>query len=78
MKRKRLGHVKRGIIRALIAAGGRECTTRELFPWCFPRAEDRPSRARHNQARSIRRAGDKVAVRVGRRARLGIVWRLRE
>ena len=59
-------HVRRGVTRALTALG--EATTREIMTWTHPRKIwDQPRRLpreRNNAARSIRRAADRIAVRV--------------
>jgi hypothetical protein len=60
--------VQRGILRAFILAPER--TTRELMEWTHTLALYRGRRSRwrrHDYAKSIRRAADRIAVRVGRR-----------
>jgi hypothetical protein len=75
----RIGRVQRGIRRAFIA-DDREWSTRQLMAWTHVRAlyEGRSTyRERHYYARDIRRAADRLAIRVGRRWPDGIIWRLR-
>jgi hypothetical protein len=72
------GRVVRGIQRAFIASPGVELTTRDLWEWTHPRelrCEDRHRRL--NICRAIRKAADKLAIRVGRVWPDGNVWRLR-
>jgi hypothetical protein len=80
------GRVVRGVRRAFLASGGRELTTRDLWEWTHPRETQCRDRFRRlNICRAIRKAADKLAVRVGRvwpsksphSAPGGIVWRLR-
>jgi hypothetical protein len=76
---KRIGRVQRGILRAFILAPER--TTRELMEWTHTLAlyRGRQSRwQRHDYAKSIRRAADRIAVRIGRRWPDGIIWRAKE
>ena len=76
---KRIGRVQRGILRAFILAPER--TTRELMEWTHTLALYRGRRSRwqrHDYAKSIRRAADRIAVRIGRRWPDGIIWRAKE
>jgi Ser/Thr protein kinase RdoA (MazF antagonist) len=76
---KRIGRVQRGVRRAFIVAP--DWTTRELMAWTHTLALYRGRRSRwqrHDYAKSIRRAADRLATRVGRRWPDGIVWRARE
>jgi hypothetical protein len=62
----------------LLPAPGAELTTRDLWEWTHPR--ETMCRDRHrrlNICRAIRKAADKMAVRVGRVWPHGNVWRLR-
>ena len=78
---KHVGRVTRRIMRGFVASGGADLTTRQLMQWTHVRAlyEGRNSpRERHYYARDIRRACQKLAIRVGRRWPDGILWRLRK
>jgi hypothetical protein len=72
------GFVVLGIRRAFRALPGQTLSSRELLAWTYPRGAGRPLRSRCNHYRSIRRAADKVAVRVGRRWPHGVLWKLRD
>jgi hypothetical protein len=75
----RTGRVQLGIKRAGIAAD-REWTTRQLMEFTHTMPLYRGGRSyrdRHNYCRSIRRAADRLAIRVGRRWPDGIIWRLK-
>jgi hypothetical protein len=77
---KRIGRVQLGIKRAAIAAPDREWTTRQLmeFTHTMPLYRGgRSYRERSNYCRAIRRACQKLAIRVGRRWPDGIVWKLK-
>jgi hypothetical protein len=68
-----LGPIQRRIARAFIAHPDAELTTGFLVSWCYPRLAGKPQ---NNHRRSVRRAAEAVAVRVGRahaRGR-GIIW----
>jgi hypothetical protein len=76
--KKRIGRVQLGVRRAFVVAP--EWTTRGLMEWTHTMPLCRGGRSyreRHNYCRSIRRAADGLAIRVGRRYPDGIVWRLR-
>jgi hypothetical protein len=76
---KRIGRVQRGIRRAFIVAP--EWSTRQLMEWTHTLALHRgeaSSRQRHDYCKSIRRAADRLAIRVGRVWPDGIVWRATE
>jgi hypothetical protein len=76
-----IGRVTRGIMRGFIASGGADLTTRQLMGWTHARAlhQGRSSyRERNYYAKDIRRAADRLAIRVGRRWPDGIIWRRRE
>ena len=78
--RNRIGRVQLGVRGAFITAPDREWSTRQLMAWTHVRVlyEGRRSyRERHSYCRSIRRAADRWATRVGRRWPDGIIWRLR-
>ena len=74
-----IGRVQRGIRRAAIVDPDREWTTRQLMGWTHTMPLYRGGRSyreRHNYCRAIRRAADRLAIRVGRRWPDGIIWRL--
>jgi hypothetical protein len=74
----RRGKVDRGVRRAFLVSNGRVLTTRELWTWTHPRElHHRDRHRRKDISRSIRRAAEKLAIRVGRRWPDGLVWRLR-
>ena len=76
--RYRIGRVQRGVRRAFLVAP--EWTTRELMEWTHAFALYRGRRSRwqrHDYAKSVRRAADQVAVRLGRRWPDGVLWRLK-
>ena len=76
--KKRVGRVQLGIRRAFIVAPDREWTTRQLMELTHTMPlyrGGRSHRERHNYCRSIRRAADRLAIRVGRRWPDGILWR---
>jgi hypothetical protein len=76
--RYRIGRVQRGVRRAFLLAP--EWTTRELMEWTHALALYRGRRSRwqrHDYAKSVRRAADQVAVRLGRRWPDGVLWRLK-
>jgi len=71
-----LGPLQKRCRRAFIANPGSNLTTGFLVRWCYPRLVGKPE---NNHRRSVRRAAEAVAVRVGRahaRGR-GIIWRAR-
>jgi hypothetical protein len=72
--------VQRGIRRAFIVDPDREWTTRELMEWTHTMPLYRGKRSRwerHDYCKSIRRAADRLAVRVGRVWPDGVIWRAR-
>jgi hypothetical protein len=74
----RTGRVQLGIKRAFIV--GPEWSTRGLMEWTHTLQLYRCKRLRRdrlNYCRSIRRAADRLAIRVGRHYPDGIIWRLR-
>ena len=74
----RTGRVQLGIKRAFTV--GPEWSTRELMEWTHTMPLYRGGRSyrdRLNYCRSIRRAAERLAIRVGRRWPDGIIWRLR-
>jgi hypothetical protein len=75
----RIGRVQRGIRRAFIVAPDREWTTRELLAWThtMPLHRGTSRWERHDCCKSVRRAADRRAERVGRVWPDGVVWRLR-
>jgi hypothetical protein len=76
----RVGRIQLGIKRAATADPDREWTTRQLMAWTHTMPlyrGGRSHRERHNYCRSIRRACEKLAIRVGRRWPDGIIWRLK-
>lgn len=76
----RTGRVQLGLRRAAIVAPDREWSTRELMGWTHTMQLYRCQRSRRdrlNYCRSIRRAAERVAIRVGRRWPDGILWRLK-
>jgi hypothetical protein len=78
---KHVGRVQLGLRRAAIVAPDREWSTRELMEWTHTMPLYRSGnsyRARLTASRSIRRACQKLAIRVGRRWPDGVLWRLRK
>jgi hypothetical protein len=73
---KPIGRVQRGVQRAFLVFPKRAFTTRELLAWTHPRGMATSLRERRNYCRAIRRAADRVAMRVGRRWPDGLIWRL--
>jgi hypothetical protein len=69
------GRAQRGARRALIAHGG-EATTMQMLEWCY-RGPARDRRTRINRCRAVRRAAERLAVKLGRVWPGGNVWRLR-
>jgi hypothetical protein len=69
-----LGKVQRGVWRCFIAFPAKDLTTADLVGFCYPRLEGKPGRP---EWVAIRRAAEKVAVRVSRTHTRpgGIVWR---
>jgi hypothetical protein len=77
----RIGRVQLGLRRAAIVAPDRQWTTRALMKFTHTMPLHRSGnsyRARLTASRSIRRACEKLAIRVGRRWPDGILWRLRK
>jgi hypothetical protein len=66
----RLGTIQRRIWRAFTAEPSAELSTADLVRVAFPRLRG----FRKSHWSSVRRAAEKVAVRVGRRRPGGIVW----
>jgi hypothetical protein len=76
--KNRIGRVQRGVLRAFTVAPDREWSTRELMQWCHTMRLYRGERSRwgrHDYCKSIRRAADRLAIKVGRRWPDGIIWR---
>jgi hypothetical protein len=78
----RTGRVARGIQRAFIAAGGHDRTTLELLEWSHPRPLflGVSARARHYLCWDVRRAAERLCVRVGRSGKGSgrpVLWRLK-
>src|SRR5262245_62082921 len=71
---KRIGRVQEGIRRAFLMRSRHSLSTRELLAWSHPRLARAPLRARRNACRAVRRAADKLAIRVGRRLADGLLW----
>jgi hypothetical protein len=74
------GRVQLGLRRAAIVAPDREWSTRELMEWTHTMPLYRSGnsyRARLTASRSVRRACQKLATRIGRRWPDGILWRAR-
>jgi len=68
--RRRRGRIQKAVVRALIAAGGRDVATTDIAKWAYPHGPVWLS--------NVWRAAGKVAVQVGRRGRQHeAVWRLR-
>ena len=66
---KRIGRVRRGIIRAFIASGGRDLTTSELLLWSHVLALYRgpcSGYVRHYYRLDVRRCAEQFCERVGR------------
>jgi hypothetical protein len=78
---KRIGRVRRGIIRAFIAAGGRDLTTSELLVWTHALVLYRgaPMRVRRYLCLDVRRSADRICERTGRGKGKGgpVLWRLK-
>jgi hypothetical protein len=68
------GRAQRRIWRAFLAMPDRELTTADLVSWCYPRLVGKPGRP---QWVAIRRAAEKVALRISRTHTRpgGIIWR---
>jgi hypothetical protein len=66
------GRVQTQIVRALVGTG-RPMATRELAAWAYPRS--RSIVEWHLSV--VRRAADRIAIRVGRRTRSELVWALK-
>src|SRR5262245_54284987 len=74
---KRIGRVQRGVRRAFLVRPRHSLSTRELLAWSHPRLARAPLRERRNACRAVRRAAEKLAIRVGRRWPDGLLWRAR-
>jgi hypothetical protein len=78
------GHVQVAIRRCFIVAPDRAWSTSQLMEWAFPLQLYRgrtANRHRMNYSRSIRRAADRLCIRVGRSAKGSgrpVLWRLRK
>jgi hypothetical protein len=82
-QKPRVGRIQRGIRRAFIVAPDRAWSTTALMEWAFSlqlhqgRTSDRN---RENYSRSMRRAADRLCVRVGRSEKGSgrpVLWRLK-
>lgn len=62
---------QRQIKRAFIAKPGARLTTMDLVRWCYPRLAE-PVRNKHRFA--VRRAAERVAIKVGRTYPGGFIW----
>jgi hypothetical protein len=83
-QKPRVGRVQRGIKRAFIVAPDRAWSTSALMEWAFPLQLYQGRTANHHRmdySRSIRRAADRLCVRVGRSDKVSgrpVLWRLRK
>ena len=80
--RPRIGKIARGIKRAFLAAGGHDRTTLDLLDWTHPRPIFRGAshRERHYLCWDVRRAADRLCIRVGRSDKGSgrpVLWRLK-
>jgi hypothetical protein len=78
---KRVGRVRRGVLRAFIAAGNRDLTTSELLVWSHALELYRgvPMRVRRYYCQSVRRSAALLCDRIGRGkgSARPLLWRLK-
>jgi hypothetical protein len=79
------GRIQRAIKRAFWASSGAVLTTRQIAEFSHPRATGKSWSERLGYCRAVRRAADRLCVRVGKRSggrgeryHDGVLWRLRE
>jgi hypothetical protein len=76
---KNRGRIQKAARHALLLLDG-EATTRDVVSWGYCRKVLRGQRIEKSDYRLVRRALDRIAVRVGRAGGIGrpIVWRLKD